>query len=362
MAIFRTTTGSNPQVIMRDYQDAADIFRPNNNALMPKAKRWFTIYFQLNQNAQAVVNNEMLDAVYSDRINWQTSSSGYATLGVLVKTVQLPNFVFKVDKKNQYNRTSLNISKIEYQPINLTFHDDSLNFMSAFWYGYYQYMIQDPRYSVYSGSQPGGLPVPYQWDQDSISYSTLYNSVEDFNGRFGLDTDISNGTEQTQFGRNEPFFSSIRIYQFTRSSDPTVGPMYNEYVLVNPIISSFSHDQDLSYSTSELATNSMQIEFETVLYSTGTMASEEIGAFTLMQDLYLDNTSSPNGSEVVTETNTSLVSVSASVSLPSVSVSAQASVSTIIPSALNNVDLQASVSASITVPTSISQTISVPLL
>jgi hypothetical protein len=361
MAIFRTTTGSDPNVILRDYQDAADIFTPNNNDLLPKAKRWFTIYFQLNQAAQSVVNTEMLEAVNSDRINWRTNSSDYATLGILVKTVQLPNFTFEVKKNNQYNRSSLNVTKINYQPINLTFHDDSINFMSAFWYGYYQYMIQDPRYSTYSGSQPGGLDVPSQWDQDSASYSTIYNPVDDFNGRFGLDTDLSNGTSQTQFGRNEPFFSSIRIYQFTRSSGTNAGAMYHEYVLVNPIISSFSHDQDLSYSTSEFATNSMQIEFETVLYSTGTIASGEIGAFTLMKDLYLDTTPSPNGGDITSETNTSVVGIIGD-AVATASSLGQAAVTTIVPSTLNNIDLQSSVTSSITAPTSISQTISVPLL
>ena len=44
---------------------------------------------------------------------------------------------------NQYNRKRLIQSKIKYQPIDITFHDDNASQITAMWDAYYRYNYAD---------------------------------------------------------------------------------------------------------------------------------------------------------------------------------------------------------------------------
>ena len=44
---------------------------------------------------------------------------------------------------NQYNRKRINQTKIQYDPVDITFHDDSGNVISSLWYRYYTYYYLD---------------------------------------------------------------------------------------------------------------------------------------------------------------------------------------------------------------------------
>lgn len=277
---------------LRDYQSAADTFAANNNSFLPKTKRWFHIYFQINPNAVSVVNQAFVNGQFGPgaRFNWSGKQSDLALIGVLAKSVKLPDISFEVKKHNQYNRWSLNVEKVNYSQIDISFWDDTINTIDSFWYAYYQYMNQDPKYSNFGAAQTQGLPIPTQWDQTANNYSTIYNATDNFANNWGLDT-VINGS--TSFGRNQPFFQSIRIYQFNRSVSDKKGASYNEFVLVNPVITSFGHDT-LSYESDDFCANSMKIDYETVLYNAGYMNDDEIASWNLVTSTYYDNSASPN--------------------------------------------------------------------
>jgi len=294
----------NPSITLRDYRDAAALYSANKQLYMPKLARWFHIYFEIDSSAISTVTASLASAVNNGSIHWiPATTSNYGLLGVFAKEVNLPTFSFAVQKKNQYNRASLNVTKIEYKPVSMSFHDDALSTVTDFWYGYYQYMIQDPKYAVY-GAQTQGVPVPAQWQPSNSEFSSLYNTVDDFNSKFGMDTQLAG---QTNFGRTAPFFRSIRIYQFSRantgpdSGQPnttSMGANYDEFVLVNPIISNFEHAK-LNYSSDDSTDNSMTIEYETVLYNKGYI--KDLASWSAIQDVQLiDTTPSPLGTNQTT--------------------------------------------------------------
>ena len=272
---------------LRDYQHAAKIFRPRDNSFMPKSKNWFHIYFELDPIVINAVNNSLNTADGSGRIAWNPNN--LPILGILAKTVKLPNFKFDVKKNNQYNRWALTTTKINYDPVEITFWDDTIDTIRGFWYAYYQYMIQDPTYVNFTASQTQGIAVPFQWYPSTANVETLYSTSSVWGDNYGLDTTNSIGSP---LNKTNPFFRSIRIYHFTRSINPTDGPQFMEYVLVNPIISSFDHDQ-VDFSSSDFTQNKMTVEFETVLYNTGLLENDEVASWDAVLQGFFDTTPSP---------------------------------------------------------------------
>ena len=299
-ALYQTRKHGKHYTTLRDYQHAEKIFRPNNSSLLPKTKNWFHIFFQLDQTAVIpAVNDALQTATLNDRINWDAEN--IPTLGILAKTVKLPNFKFDTAKKNQYNRWNLTTTKINYEPIEISFWDDTIDSVRGFWYAYYQYMIQDPNYVDWQSSQQQGINIPWQWNPTTYGASAVYSTSENWGNHYGLDTaktPYNTTAPSSGLIRGRSFFNSIRIYQFNRAINPNLGVNYTEYVLVNPIISSFDHDT-VDMSSSEFMSNKMNIEYETVLYNSGLLNDDEIASWDAVKQRFFDNTPSP-----LTNTNT----------------------------------------------------------
>ena len=201
---------------------------------------------------------------------------------MLVKSVSLPNFKFDVKKVNNYNRKAINVTRINYDPVNIEFHDDMASTMRGFWYAYYQYYNQDPRYNHGKKATTAEEFSNYKLDQSNV-YTPIDKDLQ-----WGLDTKADTGND---FNRPEPFFKAINIYHFSRNHD-NQGAHYQEYVLVNPVISSFQHDT-LSYSEGQAAKCSMTIEHETVLYNSGIVGKDQLASWAAVQSQYWDGKKSP---------------------------------------------------------------------
>ena len=266
------------------YDHASKTFLSNNYARVPKTKSWFHVFFEINNSAKnttsQLVQNVFGSFSGSDKMIFNLDDSGkVAQLGLLVKSVKLPGIKFDTKKHNQYNKWTISVNKINYDPIDITFHDDSLHVMRNFWYTYYQYMNQDIHDVDFLESK-NGIKIP-----SSLDPNTLYD-------KFNHETPQNWGTDTTEndthaFNRIEPFFSAIRIYHFARAVNPQKGATYAEYVLVNPIITSFSHDT-LEYSQSDFAQCQMSIEYETVIYSEGSANSEELPSWNYIKQTSFD--------------------------------------------------------------------------
>ena len=153
------TTGFFNSPGLKDYQHASDTFRSNGYELSPRNKFLYHVFFNINTGQIKSLQN-----VYgSDEI---------ATISLLVKSVDLPSYQISVDTMNQYNRKRLVQSKIEYNPINLVFHDDQSDIIRNMWYNYYTYYYKD-------ASQPYENVPAYN--------GTLGNLQTLFNG-FGYNT------------------------------------------------------------------------------------------------------------------------------------------------------------------------------
>jgi hypothetical protein len=242
--IFDNLTG---RVYLRDWQHASKTFLPGSQGNAGKVKFTFHTYFSINEQAYQPPTGQ--------------------NYGLLVKSVKLPGFNIDVETMNQYNRKRLIQSKIKYQPIDITFHDDNASQITAMWDAYYRYNYAD------------------SWNPVVDPFSTA-SAIKNFNRRNIYDPSISGDTEygyrgdargpggdRADGGEKIPFFNNITVYGMWAGQ-------FIAYTLVNPIITTFDHDTYDYADGGGTMQNRMTIDYETVLYNSGTIAkgdTEESG-------------------------------------------------------------------------------------
>lgn len=283
---------------VRDYQHASRTFRSGNYKLLPKFKNQWYISFEFNQSALNLITN-LFDQIGAGQgsSDFRISSGDITdkvTISVLAKSVKLPSYKFDVKRFNQYNKQHLSVNKIMYEPVQIDFHDDSLNVIRGWWDAYYMYYVQDSRYRDYRTMANQGIKVPFEWDKQGKN--SLYGEL--FDQHWGLDTVNSQTDNSQSLDRKVDFFNSIKVYHFSRpvaaGTAEDAFPHFSEYTLVNPIITSFEHDT-LETNSSEPTTNRMSIEYETVIYAQGKIDEnfENLATFKKIRNTYLDRSKSP---------------------------------------------------------------------
>jgi hypothetical protein len=215
---------------VHDYAHAAQVFRTNNFSRSPKYKFLFYVNFVLGQGVPRYVSAR--------------------EISYLVKSVDLPKFTVDVKDLNQYNRHVYVQDRIKYEPINIKFHDDNQNGLRELWQDYYNYYYGD------------GL-----FDANTYYNDDRYKSQKAEN-TWGLDN-----------GSTTPFFSSIEIYSMQ-------GGEANKVSLMNPIITSFSHDTHDYAETTSLMEATMQLRYNGVIYEQGYV--QDMPGFS--ENPYYDNT------------------------------------------------------------------------
>jgi hypothetical protein len=232
---------------LRDYQHASRLYVDDYFRLAPKAGFLYYVSFKIN------VNNNPITAEFVSR-NGQE-------VGVLVKNIDLPKFKMATETINQYNKKTIVQSKIDYTPVNIAFHDDNNNTTTGLWKAYYNYYFVDGKNTSGLSIPPGYKNSKYKKPGASVSESTS----------FGLNN-----------GQTDPFFSAIEIYQLSRKQ-------FTAFILINPIITDYSHDQ-LDQSQTKLLENKMTVAYETVLYGTGKVSQDNPGGFA---KIHYDSTPGP---------------------------------------------------------------------
>ena len=211
---------NSPGPDLRDWQHAARLFTDNNQIYGPKQKFLFHVAISINPNAVStpiLVNNFK------------------SVLGMLVKSVSLPKYTATVEKANQYNRKKNIQNRISYEDTTIKFHDDNMGLINLMWQNYFNYYNSDTR----SASVPGAYN------------RTATRNFSFIRTPFGLDS-----------GATDPFFNYITIYQMAQGE-------YLSYKLINPIITSWSHET-VDYSQSQTPhENVMSLAFEAVEYGSG---------------------------------------------------------------------------------------------
>lgn len=221
---------------LKDYQHASRLYIDNNYELLPKQKFLFHVVFSLNRE---VMQNPLFDNKRSLELN------------MLVKSVDLPKFNLNYEQKNQYNKKVPVGTHITYTPVNISFHDDHADVVTAFWKSYYEWYSSDP-------------------------LSNLNETPQ--NNRHTFYDEIGKNGRRNQYGRDQygspkhNILNSIEIFSLHKNR-------FTGYALINPRITGFSHDSlDQTEGAGTLA-HTMEVMYETVLYSTGTVTRERPTGF-----------------------------------------------------------------------------------
>lgn len=244
---------------LRDYTHASRTFRTNAYELKPRYKFLFHVSFTLN-----VEEIPALKGVFDlNQIN---------AMSLSVKTVDLPKFSIQNETLNQYNRKRVVQTRIDYDPITITLHDDAGDNIRRLWYYYYTYYYKDAAQQYLSPNNTNGSMGALATRQAGFGYNArdIYNDnrvgqINDW-GYVG-ETWTDGLTSQFNSGGKPPFFRDIRIYGMDQHK-------YAQYILINPLITNWSHDQYDYAQGNGMMQNSMTVKYETVKYMNGAIGRE----------------------------------------------------------------------------------------
>ena len=231
---------------MKDYQHASRLYIDDNFKLMPKQKFLFHVVF--NTDETLFVNGFNANERYQ--------------LNMLVKQCDLPKYDMSYEEKTQYNKKMYNATRIAYDPVNITFHDDHADTVNAFWKKYYEYNIAD------SIGMNSDLTINNTKD-DYYAFGDARQTT-----KFGMDT-----PKKTK----KPYLKGIEIFVLHKKR-------FTSMTLVNPVIGSFSHDNLDQADGTGIMANTMQILYETVIYKSGIVNRNNVPGFATIN---YDNSPSP---------------------------------------------------------------------
>jgi hypothetical protein len=231
---------------MKDYRHASRLYIDNNHKLMPKQKFLFHVVFNLDES--------LFPTKFSPNERYE--------LNMLVKSADLPKYGYNLEEKIQYNKKMYLATRIQYEPVNITFHDDHADTVNAFWKKYYEYTIAD------SVNMLNDMTISQTKDD-------YYDGIKQKKTtKFGLDTPKL---------RRKPYIKGIEIFVLHKQR-------FTKMTLVNPVIGSFSHDNLDQADGAGVMNNTMQIFYETVTYASGIINVNNVPGFAT---IHYDNQPSP---------------------------------------------------------------------
>jgi len=243
---------------LKDYSHASKTFRTNGYELAPRQKFLFHVFFNINTGQIPALANVF-------------GNGDIATVGMMVKTVQLPSYQIEVATMNQYNRKRLVQTKINYNPIQVVFNDDQGDLIRNMWYNYYSYYYKDPTQNYENTAAINGSIGNLQTLQNGFGYNTrdTYSNSRQVND-WGYIGEGSYQDSSAFTGQNQdkpPFFRDIKIYGLSQKK-------FASYVLINPMIESWAHDTYDYSQGAGVMTHTVGIKYETVKYYSGAVGGE----------------------------------------------------------------------------------------
>ena len=240
---------------LRDARHAHQLYNQHNFALAPKQKFLYHVVFDFNAATGFIPN----------------STQFQKELGVLCNSINLPGFKIDVDTKRQYNRKKNFQTGIEYDEVTMDFVDDNTGITRALLEEYYRFYYRD------GSKHSNGVPFDFN-PRDKLSKTVP---------RYGMDN---------LEGKGGTFFKNIRIYQLARQK-------WVSYTLVNPLVTSFQHD-DMSYANSgDVMMNKISVAYEAVMYDSGDIDPNSDPAGFASQETRYDLVDSPLGNNQTYDAN-----------------------------------------------------------
>ena len=237
--------GRNPT---QPYQHATRLFLDDNFRLTPKQAFLYYVVINFDPSIREA------QGIFANIVSFAERYQFFET-GMLVKRAELPKFQIDTKILNAYNRKNILTTKINYENVTLTFHDDAADVITNFWNDYYTYYFRDS-------------------DYDSLAYRQT--------NRYALRNKVGWGFSP----RNQslpPLLSNIRIFSLHNKR-------FTEYQLINPVITQWRHGELDSSESTGILSNNMTVGYETVKYFTGYVDPVAVDGFSL---LHYDNRSSP---------------------------------------------------------------------
>jgi len=223
---------------IKDFTHASRLFVDNNYELQPRHQHLFAVVFNFTPDAARLFNSvEKME------------------IPMLVKTIDLPGFSIQTETHNQYNKQTHSQHKINYNAVNITFHDDQRDLIRSFFHTYQNYYYRDSSHALGSG---------------------IYNTENKYTGYRNGQWGFAQG--------NTRFFKDIRVYSMYQKR-------FAEYTLINPIVSALTHDSH-AYASGGLMQHTMSVNYEAVKYSTGFVNNVNPKGF---GEIHYDKTPSPLG-------------------------------------------------------------------
>jgi len=222
---------------IKDYQHAARTFVDGLYRLSPKIGTLYHVFIDINPAVANIDQNSQIET------------------GLMAKSVNLPKFSVQTKTLNAYNRKNIVQERIQYDPISMSFHDDSSDVVRNFWYKYYSYYYRD-----------------------SDHEESLFHQEHKYKPR----QEQSWGYTPTETNGTPAFINAIRIYSLHQK-------FFSSYILMRPTIISFQHGQHTAgeYETME---HQMTVAYEAVRYETGPVTNGTVQGWNV---IHYDNTPSP---------------------------------------------------------------------
>jgi len=236
---------------IKDFKHASKLFVSDNFRLAPRQGFSYHVYFELNPEITRMGVDQQKE------------------FGMLVKSVDLPKFTVDTKTLNSYNKPNIVQTKIKYDQITITFHDDHADVVRSLWFDYYNYYYRDADLGY---ADQAGMPNP-------TYYADTKYKKRDKN-QWGYSPRAKTGVSGVA---GNQFIKAIRLYSMAQKR-------FAEYTLINPTITSFRHGQHQAGSSDPMQ-HEMTIAFETVLYAAGWVNTETVKGFG--EALHYDRSPSP---------------------------------------------------------------------
>ena len=222
---------------IHDWQHASRTFVDSLYRLSPKIGAVYHVFMDLNPVVAQVDQNSQIE------------------IGMMAKNVALPKFSVTTKTYNAYNRKNIAQEKINYDPLSITFHDDSADVVRNFWYGYYSHYYRDA-------------------DHQEAIYGQDHKYKKRQEQNWGFTPLAQSGTPN--------YINAIRIYSLHQKA-------FSSYTLIRPTIQSFQHGQHQAGEYTPME-HTMTVVYEAVQYATGPVSNGTVLGF---NTIHYDHSPSP---------------------------------------------------------------------
>jgi hypothetical protein len=250
--------------LLKDYTHASRTFLTNGFQLTPRLKFLYHVFFNINTGSIP-----QLGKAYS--------SGTVETIGLMVKSIDLPKYKINTSVMNQYNRKRVVQSKLNYEPCRFTLHDDQADLIRNLWYNYLTYYYKDPTQKYNNVPNQSGTVGETAGESNGFNYnvSDIYSqTLQTANWGFVGESYTDGTNAATNSNGKPPFFRDITIYALSQKK-------FASWVLINPLISSWNGDSfDYSDGAGTMK-DDVTVEYETVKYYSGAIGGGTEGSSTV---------------------------------------------------------------------------------